>query len=118
MHGVLVVADDMRRADDAQRGIPPDAYEQGQESIMDASVLPSALGQVPNCYGAYNNIVVYFFAILALLQVLFWPIPFGLVAITIGAYRVHRHRPNARRGLLVAGVATVLGLVPVALALA
>jgi hypothetical protein len=110
--------DDLRRADDAQRGIAPDAYEQGREEIMDASVLPYALGQVPNGYDPYNNAVVYFFAALALLQVLIWPIPIGLVAISTAAYRVHRARPHARRGLVVAITATALGLVPVALVLA
>jgi hypothetical protein len=49
--------------------------------------------------------------------VLIWPIPIGLVAISIAAYRVHRQRTHARRGLVVAFIATVVGLIPVALAL-
>ena len=108
--------DDLRRADDAQLGTP--GSEDGYGSISAASLVPAPLGQVPNGYNPYNNVIVYFFSALALLQVLFWPIPFGLVAIVVAGYRMHRGRSHARRGLVVAVVATVLGLVPVAMALA
>jgi hypothetical protein len=103
----------MRRADDAQRGISPDSYVAGQESIFETSLMPSPLGRTGE-YNRYNNAVVYFFAVLSLFQVLFWPIPFGLIAIAIAAYRIVRHRPSAARGLIVAVGCTAIGLLPFA----
>jgi hypothetical protein len=107
--------DDMRRADDAQRGIPADPHAAAEESIWDHSLIPAPLG-TPGDFGRYNNAIVYFFSLLGLFQVVFWPIPFGLVAIGIAAYRILRHRPHAGRGLVVAVLATCVGLLPFALA--
>ena len=107
--------DDMRRADDAQRGVSRDSYVAGQESIFETSLMPSPLGRTGE-YNPYNNAIVYFFAVLSLFQVLFWPVPFGAVAIVIALYRMVRHRAHATRGLVVAIVCTVIGLIPFALA--
>jgi len=108
---IVDMNDDMRRADDAQRGIAPDEYVLGQESIFESSLVPSPLGRTGE-YKPYNNAIVYFFSLLSVFEVLFWPIPFGLIAIAIAVYRIHRHRPNAVRGLVVAVVCTMIGLLP------
>ena len=107
-----MTGDDLRRADDAQRGIAPDAYVAGQESIFESSLIPSPLGRTGD-YDPYNNAIVYFLAMLSLGQVLFWPNPFGPLCILVALYRVHRRRTHARRGLVVAILATALGLVPI-----
>ena len=83
----------------------PTAHTAGQESIFDAGLIPSPLGDDPGGSGRYDNSLVY---LLCLFSVLFAPV-FGPVALAVSGYRVARHRPHATRGLVVAGVTTIAG---------
>jgi len=83
-----------------------DEHVIGQESIIDAGLLDSAIGTDDGVgMDPYNNAVVYFFAFLTVLG-------FGVfapVAIGVATYRIAKHRSHAARGLVIALVATAVG---------
>ena len=83
----------------------PTGHTAGEESIFDAGLISSPLGNDPSGSGRYDNSLVY---LLCLFCVFFAP-AFGPVALTVSGYRVAKHRPHAVRGLVVAGLATILG---------
>jgi hypothetical protein len=57
------------------------------------------------CFDRYDNSIVYFFSFFGCFLLVF-----GLAAVGIAAYRVAKHRPHATRGLVVAIVATLIGV--------
>jgi len=83
----------------------PDGHTAGQESIFDAGLISSPLGNDPGGSGRYDNSLVY---LLCLFCVLFAPI-FGPIALAVSGYRVAKRRPHAVRGLAVAGLTTLAG---------
>ena len=94
----------------------PTGETAGQESIFGASLAPGPIGydgwSRPGGQGDADppdNTLIYGLSLLSLLCAPF----FGPVAIGVGIYRIRRHRPHAVRGLVVAAIATLVGLAPV-----
>jgi hypothetical protein len=83
----------------------PFASDSATEQIVTSALVPAALGNYDEGFDPYNNAVVYFFAFLGCLFVVF-----GFVAIGVALYRLAKHRPHASRGLVVATVATLVGI--------
>lgn len=73
--------------------------------ILDNALVPAPLGTVDAGYDPYNNAIVYFLAFFGLIFFVF-----GLAAIGVAAYRIGKHRTHAVRGLVVAVLATVVGI--------
>lgn len=84
-----------------------------QELIFDNAVVPAPMGSIGSGMDPYNNAVVYFFAFFGLFFV-----PFGLIAIGIAIYRIGKHRTHAVRGLVVAILATLVGVAVLVTAIA
>jgi hypothetical protein len=83
----------------------PTGHTAGEESIFDASLISSPLGNDPSGSGRYDNSLVY---LLCFFTLLFAPV-FGVAVLGVALYRVARHRPHAIRGLVVATLASCLG---------
>ena len=79
--------------------------DSGAEQIFTSALVPAPLGNYDEGLDPYNNAVVYFFAFFGCLIV-----AFGFVAIGVASYRMAKHRPHATRGLVVAIVATLIGI--------
>ena len=84
----------------------PTGETAAQESVFDAALISSPLGNDPSGTGRYDNSLVY---LLCLFSLLFAPV-FGVAALAVAGYRVHRGRPHAVRGLVVAGVTFCVGI--------
>ena len=81
-------------------------YEPSEtEQIIDSALIPAPLGNYDDGFDRYDNSIVYFFSFFGCFLLVF-----GLVAIGVAAYRVAKHRPHAPRGLVVAIVATLVGV--------
>jgi len=81
-----------------------DSGDWAAEQIMDSALIPAPLGNYEAGLDPYNNAVVYFFAFLGCIFLVF-----ALVAIGVATYRVRRRRPHAMRGLVVAGISLIVG---------
>jgi hypothetical protein len=102
--------DDLRRADDANRGIPYDPHEQAMTEIVASSMIRAPLGNMPpgDPYGR-SNAIVYLLAGFGLLPIVFFL--FAPAALIVATVRVVRHERYAWRGLVVALVVLALGIV-------
>jgi hypothetical protein len=93
----------------------PTGHTAGQESIFDSSLISAPLGNDP--YGdperRYDNSLVY---LLCVFTLFFAPV-FGVAALVVSGYRVSKQRPHAVRGLVVAVMATLVGLALLAYAI-
>ena len=84
----------------------PTGHTAGQESLFDAALISSPLGNDPSGSGRYDNSLVY---LLSVFCFVFAPV-FGPAALAVAGYRVAKQRPHAMRGLVVAGSATAAGV--------
>jgi hypothetical protein len=81
-------------------------YEPSEtELILDSALIPAPLGNYDEGFDRYDNSIVYFFSFFGCFLLVF-----GLAAVAIAAYRVAKHRPHATRGLVVAIIATLIGV--------
>ena len=105
--------DDLRRADDAQLGIPHDAHDRAMDEIIASSLIRQPLGKY-DIERSSGNLLVYALAALGLLPILYFV--FFPAALAVGIVRVRRGRSKAWRGVVAAVVVGVLGLIRLVLA--
>jgi len=74
-----------------------------EEKIITSALVPAPLGDYES--DRYDNAIVYILSFFGCFFVVF-----GIAAICVAAYRIGKHRPHATRGLVVAIIATLIGV--------